>query len=419
MGLAACLVAGCAGPQLMPTPNIYLQASANPFTEVAPSLRTNTVDVLYATDRRATRQEDGTLAYGYERSASLAFGSCQVEIGENVSWETLVEQSLQRERSQKLPLHIRAVTEQGRLPATPLPLARGNGQLKADPVAEAAHNQAAAQLQQVLRQRLALTPRKDAYVYIHGFNNHFADAMFVMAELWHFLGRQGVPIVYTWPAGAGAGLRGYTRDRESGEFTIFHLKQFLRILALTPELQRIHLIAHSRGTDVATSALRELVIEARAAGREARAFAKLHNVVLAAADLDFEVVGQRLAAERVGLEIDRITIYVSQTDRALGMSGCLFVSARRIGQVRPEDLTAEQRHDLEVSGRVQLIDARVSSGWLGHSYFYGHPAVSADLVLLLRDNLEPGSPGRPLYRRDVNFWEITEGYPAASPGKSP
>ena len=73
--------------------------------------------------------------------------------------------------------------------------------------------------------------------------------MLVIAELWHFLGRQGVPILYTWPAGFG-GLRGYTRDRESGGFTIFHLKQFLRLLASTPELEELNIIAHSRGTDV-------------------------------------------------------------------------------------------------------------------------------------------------------------------------
>ena len=44
--------------------------------------------------------------------------------------------------------------------------------------------------------------------------------MLVIAELWHFLGRQGVPILYTWPAGFG-GLRGYTRDRESGSSPSF------------------------------------------------------------------------------------------------------------------------------------------------------------------------------------------------------
>jgi hypothetical protein len=85
--------------------------------------------------------------------------------------------------------------------------------------------------------------------------------------------------------------------------------------------------------------------------------------------------------------------------------------------LRPEDLTAEQRHDLEVKARTDLIDARVSTGFIGHAYFYAYPAVSADLILLLRNNLAPGSPGRPLHKRDVNFWQITEEYPAVSTGK--
>ncbi len=82
--------------------------------------------------------------------------------------------------------------------------------------------------------------------------------------------------------------------------------------------------------------------------------------------------------------------------KVVGFSGCLFVSMRRLGKLRPEDLTEAQRERLETVARVNLIDARVSTGFIGHSYFYRHPAVSADLILLLRDNLDPGSPGRPL-----------------------
>ena len=43
----------------------------------------------------------------------------------------------------------------------------------------------------------------------------FEDAIFRIAELWHFLGREGVPIAYTWPAGHPGLLRGYNYDRES------------------------------------------------------------------------------------------------------------------------------------------------------------------------------------------------------------
>ena len=172
----------------------------------------------------------------------------------------------------------------------------------------------------------------------------------------------------------------------------------------------MHIIAHSRGTDVLTSALRELVIETRAAGQEPRTVFKLRNLVLAAADLDMEVFMQRLATERVGLAMDWTTIYVSEGDRAIGFSGRLFISTRRVGQVRPKDLTDEQRLRLERLAKVSFIDARVSAGFLGHSYFYNHPAVSADLILLLRDSFAAGSPERPLRKRGENFWQITNDY---------
>ena len=417
--LAVGLLAGCPGPHLMPTPNVYVQAPSNPFADVAPSLRTNTVDVLYATDRQPVPRDDGTLAYGSGRSFSLAVGSCVVAIGQDIAWDTLVQQSRQAERSQALPLRIRALTEQVRFLATPMPFVLHNGLPTVAPAVQEAYEHAAEQVRQDIRQRLTLTSRKAAYVYIHGYNNTFEDGVLVIAELWHFLGRQGVPILYTWPAGSGGGLRGYTHDRESGEFTIFHLKQFVRLLASTPELEELHLIAHSRGTDVLTSALRELYIETHAAGKDFRTVYRIKNVVLAAADLDLEVVTQRLAAEYVGLGTERTTIYVSDVDRAIGFASLLFASFRRIGQLRPEDLTDEQRQHLERVARTQLIDARVPTGFLGHAYFYRHPAVSADLVLVLRDQLEPGSPGRPLHKRGANFWQITPEYPGVpgTPGR--
>jgi esterase/lipase superfamily enzyme len=375
--LAAGLLAGCPGSHLMPTPNVYVQTQAHPFVDVALPLHTNTVDVLYATDRQPIPRDDGILAYGYGRSFSLAVGSCVVEMDQDVAWDTLVQQSRQAERTEGLPLRIRALTEQVRFPATPMPFVLHNGQPTVAPAVQAVYEHDAEQVRQDIRQRLMLTSRKAAYVYIHGYNNTFEDSVLVIAEPWHFLGRQGVPILYTWPAGSG-GLRGYTHDRESGEFTIFHLKQFLRLLASTSELAELHLIAHSRGTDVLTSAVRELYIETRAAGKDFR------------------------------------TVY-----RAIGISGLLFASLRRIGQLRPEDLTDEQRQHLERVARTQLIDARVPTGFIDHAYFYRHPAVSADLVLLLRDHLDPGSPGRPLRKRGANFWQITKDYPGApgTPGR--
>src|SRR4029453_13693937 len=147
-------------------------------------------------------RDDGILAYGYGRSFALGVGSCVVAIGQDVAWDTLVQQSLQPERTQPLPLRIRTMTEQGRFPATPLPFVLHDGQPTVAPAVQEAYEHAAEQVRQDLRQRLALTSHKVAYVYVPGYNNPFEDGVLVIPELWHFLGRQGVPILYTWPAGS-------------------------------------------------------------------------------------------------------------------------------------------------------------------------------------------------------------------------
>ena len=47
----------------------------------------------------------------------------------------------------------------------------------------------------------------------------------------------------------------------------------------------------------------------------------------------------------------------------------------------------------------------------GHSYFRDAPTVSSDLILMLRDDLDPGPPGRPLEPLGFKFWRIPPGYP--------
>ncbi len=414
MVLGVLLVAGAAGcqTQLMPTPNIYASGRYRLYEDIDPALRTSTVDLLYVTDRAPVPRKDGGISYGYERSHSLAFGSCAVEIGRNVDWETLVANSTVHKRSVKLPMKVRSIRELGRLHPTPLPLMDVGGELMDDPDALAQQLALAAVFGQEVRRRLALTPVKEAYLFVHGYNNTFDYAAEVLAEFWHFGGRPGVPILYTWPSGSPGLLRGYTHDRESGEFTIYHLKQLIRALATIPELRRINVIAHSRGTDVAASALRELLIEERGAGRVARESFRIGHVVLASPDVDIDVSAQRFTAERFHRACESLTVYVSGKDKAIGLADWLFRSRRRLGQIRPEDLTETQKKGLGLIPTVYIVDCRVKSGFLGHSYFHSSPAVSSDLILALRYGAAPGSPGRPLEQAFPGYWVLDdEKYP--------
>ncbi len=412
--LCVLATAGCA-PTLMRTPTLYLDSAPEPWADVPAGLRTAYADVLYATDRLPVAPRRGGLRYGYERSPALKFGECRVRFGHGLRWERLAAESLTRRRADSIPLLIERVEEQGGFPATPWILARAGDSAVPDPAVLAEHAAAERRFQSLVAEHLAATPRKEAWVFVHGFNTQFDEAAIILAELWHFLGRAGVPVIYSWPAGSGLGVRGYNYDRESGEFTVLHLKHFLAALAQTPELERIHLIAHSRGVDVLSSALRELVIHYRAVHPDDFAAAgralKLGHLVLAAPDIDLDVARQRLVGERIGGVCQTVTLYSSPDDIAMAAAKWLFISTLRLGTLGLADLREDERTLLAQLPGVTFIDARVATDLVGHSYFYQNPAVSSDLILLLRDGRLPGAEhGRPLIPESASFWRLTDDY---------
>ena len=64
----------------------------------------------------------------------------------------------------------------------------------------AAHEDAVASLQREIRRRLAKTERKEVVVFIHGYNNSFADAANAMGSICRLLGGDFVCVLLTWPA---------------------------------------------------------------------------------------------------------------------------------------------------------------------------------------------------------------------------
>ncbi len=408
------LIAGCAeSRKLMPTPNLYTDGKATLFEALPQEYASTLVELIYVTDRAPETDEAGNLRYGYNRSNSLAIGTTVVDLGHNATWEDLVEASRTHTRFGDFELRLVSIDEFARLPPTPMPYQVIDGEVVEDPEAVAARDAGVARVQAEVKRRLALTPRKDVYIYVHGYHNTFEDAAFALAELWHFFGREGLPIVYTWPAGY-PGIFGYTYDRESSEFTVFHLKQLIKWLSAQPEIENIHLIAHSRGTDVAVSAFRDLVIWARGAGIDPRERFKIKNFVLAAADMDMQVISQRIAAERLALAVDQATLYSSPGDKAIGIAEWLFASPRgRVGTLGIGDLTEEEIRRMKVNAaRVTVVNFEGESTGYGHDYFRTNPAVSSDLVLKIRYGLKPGEAGRPLEYIGLNFWRVPEGYPA-------
>lgn len=411
LALAMSMTMSCStGPQPIPV-EAYGEESATLFENLPTSLKSVEVDVLYATDR-APDNDQGILLYGIDRSLSLAFGSARVNLGKDLSWNDLVAWS-QSQNPQPLNIEpfVASVTEVSRLPSSPYPYERNkNGQPVLDTQFLKQISTAQETIQNTVRKRLELTERKNIHIHVHGISSQLGETLIDAAFTHHLFGRQGVPIVYSWPTGPQGGLRGYTSDRESGEFTIFHLKEFIRTIAAINEVEKINFTAHSRGTDVILTALRELNIEARASGKDPRKSLKLSNLVLLAPDIDASVAGQRVIAEALTFSLDRLTVYTNDHDGAIAMATKLFANSQRLGNYDASKVTERQKEALKRFKNYDIIFySGEGGGILEHSY-YKSPAMLADYFLLLEGKKPGASNGRPLEPLGEYMWGIDDNY---------
>lgn len=402
------VIAGCSSPhKLANTPHVYAAGNTFPADAIAPVHASTSPSLFYVTDRQPSQTEAD---YASERSPSMAFGMATVSYGDDLLWEELIRVSGSYDRSQDVLLTVRNVTELVRFPETPLPFeVASGGRIELLPAPQSAYANAIRSTHEVLARRLEESKARDVILYVHGFNTDFHESVLNLADIWHFTGRHGVPIIFSWPA-ANDGLFAYFKDRESGEFSIYHLKETIRILASVPTLRSIHLVAHSRGADITTTALRELVIEARAAGKNPYDTLKIENLIMAAPDLDFGVVRQRLIAEKFGPAFGQISVYTNPDDGALRLSQSLMAGLR-FGRLSSDDMSDIDKKIFKRVKNVNFINVEGINSYLGHGHYRSHPGVLSDIAITIRDRLRPGDPRRPLRHEQVNFWTLPESYP--------
>jgi esterase/lipase superfamily enzyme len=293
---AALALGGCATTYpLMPTPVLYTGTQAKQLFTTVPSEQRAPLDLLYITDRVPATGPDPTDPYTANRSRSMAFGSTTVEFGDDISWDALVSQSTLVKRTTELNLKPGPTKELGRYPRVPYRIAETSTGLSRDPAYVDEHEKANRALQDEVARRLAVAPRKEVVMFVHGYANTFEHAALTMGELCHFLGREFVCAIFSWPAGGNrGGFLGYDVDRESSEFAVEHLRKVIRTIADTPGLEKIHLIAHSRGTDVLVTAVSDLGAEVYITKTTLAHRFKIGNIVLIAPDIDADVAPTKI-----------------------------------------------------------------------------------------------------------------------------
>jgi esterase/lipase superfamily enzyme len=411
----------------MPTPTLYQQPGGQPVFAQSPAPgQSPDLDLLYVTDRAprtaAEAEDTGPMPYGQERAKHIAFGSAQVRVVPRLDWETLREQSQLANRTRDVNLELGEVREIGAFPDEPYQITRGvDGKMLRERAELARHFDAKAKLQGEIQRRLAQSPKREVLVYVHGFNETFTTAAYTAAELCHFLGREPVCAFFTWPASStGNFLISYTTTTESADYAVEHLKKSLRTIATTPGVEGLHILAHSRGTALTLRAVRELGMEAIAAGKEPANLYKIKNLVLLSPDIDVGLAGQTMTGYlsdpdlvtvwpegRLPRILDgRLTIYASPEDRALAVSQFLFRSRSRMGQLRPEDVPDKVQRHFEGGGLDLISYQGERTDLFGHSYFTTNPQVSTDLIQLIRYGRQLGEPGRELIKTGRVTWKF-------------
>jgi esterase/lipase superfamily enzyme len=191
--------------------------------------------------------------------------------------------------------------------------------LKADVISK---DQAIAAFSRLLRQ----SHKKEALVFVHGFNQRYEDAVYRFAQILHDSGADAdvAPVLFTWPSKGN--VYSYLYDRDSSNYSRDALESLLRYLAKDPQVEKISILAHSMGNWVTLEALRQMAI------RDGRVAAKIKLVLLADADVDVGIARQQIST--LGPERPHIVLFVSEDDRALAAAKDLW-QAPRLGAIDP------------------------------------------------------------------------------------
>jgi esterase/lipase superfamily enzyme len=235
-----------------------------------------------------------------------------------------------------------------------------------------------------LSSKISSSPNHDAFIFIHGYNVPFGEAVRRTAQIAFDLNFQGSPICYSWPS-AGK-FSEYMPDEATIEWTIPHLVNF--VTDLKPVAGTLHLIAHSMGNRALARALADMT--------KIQPAVKLNQIFLAAPDIDAGVFRQ--LASGVIASGRRATLYASSNDVPLAISQ-QFHGYPRAG---------EGGDNIVVISGMDTVDAsHVPSGFFGHSYYAGTRTVLNDMYEVVKHGEPPPRFGLKQVNKGMKtYWEL-------------
>lgn len=239
-----------------------------------------------------------------------------------------------------------------------------------------------------MRHTVQESKRKEAFVFVHGYNVTFPEAARRTAQMAYDLKFNGAPIFFSWPSQGD--LLPYTVDENNVDWASAHLKDFLSDIVSRSGASIVHLIAHSMGNRALTEALRSIALEKKIQEPVFR------EIVLTAPDIDADKFRNQIVPAIKGTG-RRITLYASSNDQALKASKQVHGYARA-GDSKPQIVVCEGIDTIDVSG--------VDTNGIGHSYYGENRSCLSDLFYLFRDGTAPDNRAglRPRKLDGLPYW---------------
>ena len=208
---------------------------------------------------------------------------------------------------------------------------------------------------------------EEAVLFVHGYNNNFAEAAYRHAQVAWDYEMRGPQIHFAWPSAADP--LEYTYDRDSVLIAREALVPLLLDL-LRESRVRLSVVGHSMGSLLIMEALRQIALTGDRATLD-----RVNSITLISPDIDTDLF--RSQASALGRLPQPFIVAVARNDRLLRLSSGLSGGAARLGSV--DDL-----EQLEALG-VSTIDMTALGNRGGNHFLPGTSASAIALIKGLRD----------------------------------
>lgn len=237
--------------------------------------------------------------------------------------------------------------------------------------------------------RLATATSKSLLLFVHGYNNSFADAAFRTAQMAYDMKFQGIPFFYSWPSQNA--VRGYFQDEETARLCEEVFSQLVDELNKLP-VSEIYVVAHSMGNRIVGHGLEKRI----AAGKNN---AKVRGLLLAAPDISADIFKEQIAPKLAALQGARTTIYAASNDFALKGSATMH-GYTRVGETGTGVFVYPGLDTVDASS------ASGSTGSLGHSYVVESEVVLRDIQKAI-GNIPAAKRGlKPEGKAPNSWWKL-------------